>query len=85
MLNFLKATLLHVYADQANLLMKIASREVFYKGSTIKGVYFIEQGEVESTGGRVVARGWVTNGKCKSEGYGWKFKTLHFFKSIAKN
>jgi hypothetical protein len=40
---------------------------------------------VVSTGGRVVARGWVTNGKCRSSGYGWKFKPLPFFKAIVKN
>ena len=85
MLSFLKATLLHVYLEQANLMHKIASREVFYKHTLIKGIYFIEQGEVESTGGRVIARGWATNGTCKSEGYGWKFKALPFIKSIAKN
>lgn len=60
-------------------------RELFYKNSCIKGVYFIQEGQVESTGGRIVARGWVTNGKCRSEGYGWKFKVLPFVKSIAKN
>jgi hypothetical protein len=50
-----------------------------------KGIYFIEEGEVESTSGRIVARGWVTNGKCRSSGYGWKFKPLPFLKFIAKN
>lgn len=40
---------------------------------------------MESTGGRIVARGWVSNGKCKSSGYGWKFKPLPFLKSMAKN
>ena len=44
MMNFLKGTLLHVYMEQANLVNKIAFREVFYKNSTIKGIYFIEQG-----------------------------------------
>lgn len=58
---------------------------MFYKGSKFKGIYFIEEGEVQSTSGRVVARGWVTNGKCNNSGYGWKFKPLPFFKFIAKN
>lgn len=85
LMNFLKGTLLHIYMEQVNLLSKIIFREVFYNNSHVKGIYFIEEGEVESTGGRIVARGWVTNGKCKSEGYGWKFKLLPFLKSIAKN
>jgi hypothetical protein len=85
LLNFLKGSLLHIFIDQVSLLNKIVFKENFYKNSTIKGIYFIEQGEVESTGGRIVARGWVTNGKCKSEGYGWKFKVLPFMKSITKN
>ena len=30
--------------EQANLLNKIAFREQFYKNSSFKGIYFIEQG-----------------------------------------
>lgn len=51
----------------------------------MRGIYFIEEGEVESTGGRIVARGWVSNGKCKSSGFGWKFKPLPFLKALARN
>ncbi len=40
---------------------------------------------MESTGGRVVARGWVSNGRCKCAGYGWKFRPIPFLKAIAKN
>lgn len=83
--NYVKGSLLHIYIDEINLLSKLIFKETFYKNSVVKGIYFIDQGEVESTGGRIVARGWVTNGKCKSEGFGWKFKVLPFMKSILKN
>lgn len=82
---FLKSSLLHIYLEYINVLSKVIIREQFYKNSVIKGIYFIQEGEVQSSGGRVVARGWVTNGKCKAQGYGWKFKPLPFFKSLAKN
>lgn len=81
----MRGSLLHVYAPDVNLLQKVILRENFYKNSTLKGIYFVEEGEVESGGGRVIARGWLTNGKCKTEGYGWKFKPLPFIKAIAKS
>ena len=87
LLHFLRGSLLHVFSQEVNLLQKVMFRENFYKNSLLKGLYFVEEGEVESGGGggRVIARGWVTNGKCKTEGYGWKFKPLPFVKAIAKS
>jgi len=46
LINFLKSTLLHIYLDYVNVLSKVISRELFYKNTTFKGVYFIEEGEV---------------------------------------
>jgi hypothetical protein len=41
LVNFLKGTLLHVYLEQANLLSRVLSREIFYKNSVVRGIYFI--------------------------------------------
>lgn len=46
LINFLKSTLLHIYLDHANVLNKVISRELFYKNTIFKGIYFIEEGEV---------------------------------------
>jgi hypothetical protein len=44
LISFLKSSLFHVYAEQANLLSRVISREIFYKNSTVRGIYFIEEG-----------------------------------------
>ncbi len=44
LITFLKSTLLHIYAEQSNLLNKLMSRETFYKNSIVRGIYFIEEG-----------------------------------------
>ena len=41
LINFLKGTLLHFLVEQANLLSKVMFRDVFYKNTVIKGIYFI--------------------------------------------
>lgn len=35
--------------------------------------------------GRVIARGWTTFGKCKTSGFGWRFKPIPFIRFIVKN
>lgn len=84
-LNFIKSSLLHVYLDEANLLSKILTKETFYKNSHLRGIYFIDEGEVEVNSGRILARGWTTFGKVKSSGFGWKFKPIPFIRFLIKN
>jgi hypothetical protein len=38
---FLKSSLLHIYVEHINVLSKVIFRELFYKNSVIKGIYFI--------------------------------------------
>lgn len=38
---FIKSSLLHIYLDHLNVLSKVIFREMFYKNSLIKGIYFI--------------------------------------------
>ncbi len=46
----------------------------------------MEEGEVETKSGRVVARGWVINGKCRSTTQVCKFtKIMAFFKYVLDN
>lgn len=46
----------------------------------------MEEGEVETKSGRIVARGWVINGRCKSITQVWRFhKVMTFFKYILCN
>lgn len=81
----MRSSLLHVYHEESLLLGRIMHRELFHKNIIIRGIYFIEEGEVEATSGRVIARGWVTNGKCKNSGYGWRFKPFPFVRFLARN
>lgn len=37
---------MHVYMDEAHLLNRIMTKELFYKNSILKGLYFIDEGEV---------------------------------------
>ena len=60
------------------------SKEMFYKNSILKGIYFVEEGEVEVKSGRIIARGWTTKGKCKTSGHGWKFKPVPFVRFLGK-
>ena len=71
--------------DQAVLLSRISSKIVMHKNTKLKGINFVEQGEMQVTSGRVVARGWVTTGVCKNSGIGWKFKPFPFLKFLAQN
>lgn len=84
-LNFIKSSLLHAYIDEANLISRILTKELFYKNSILKGLFFIDEGEVEVKSGRIIARGWTTYGKCKTSGFGWKFKPIPFVRFIMKN
>lgn len=84
-LSLIKGSLLHVYQQNINVIHKIVTKEIFYKNTHFKGIYFVESGEVEVKSGRIVARGWVTNGKCKNSGIGWRFKPMPFVKFISKN
>lgn len=84
-IEFLKSSTLHSYIDQAQLLMRISSKILLRKGANIKGIIFIEEGEVQVTSGRIVARGWVTNGTCRNSSAVWKFKPMNFVKFIAKH
>ena len=46
----------------------------------------MEEGEVETKSGRVVARGWVIGGKCRSTSQVCKFtKIMAFFKYVLDN
>lgn len=83
--SFIKSSLLHVFYEEANLLSKVVLKEAFYKNSILKGIFFIEEGEVEVKSGRVIARGWATYGKCKTTGVAWKFKPVPFIRFLSKN
>ena len=39
---------------------------------------------MEVKSGRIIARGWTTNGKCKTSGIGWKFKPVPFIRFSGK-
>ena len=51
----------------------------------LRGIYFVDEAEVEVTSGRILARGWTTYGKARSSGYGWKFKPIPFIRFLIKN
>ena len=82
--SFVKSSLLHIYLDESPILSKIMSKELFYKNSILKGIYFVEEGEVEVKSGRIIARGWTTNGICKTSGHGWKFRPVPFMRFVGK-
>jgi hypothetical protein len=60
-------------------------REEFFRGLVIKGIYFVEEGEVSVKSGRIIVRGWTTYGKCKVSGFGWKFKPIPFIRVLIRN
>jgi hypothetical protein len=59
-------------------------KNVFYHNSELKGINFVEEGEVDCKG-RNIARGWVISGRAKTAGYAWQFPPIFFFKYIATN
>lgn len=80
----MKSSLLHTYIDESHLVNRVISKEIFYKNSTLKGIYFIEEGEVEVKSNRIIARGWTVNGKSKTSGIAWKFKPIPFIRFLGK-
>lgn len=84
-IEFIKSSILHSYVDEAALLNRVIQKELFYKNSVLRGIYFIDEGEVEVPSGRIIARGWTCFGKCRVSGYGWKFKPIPFIRFFAKN
>jgi hypothetical protein len=83
--DFVMSSLLHAFTCDVYLLSKIMVREVFYRNSVLRGVYFVEEGEVKVASGRIVTRGWITNARGRVSGFGWKFKPMHFMQVIAMN
>jgi hypothetical protein len=83
--DFVMSSLLHTFINDVYLLSKFMAREAFYPNSVLRGVYFVEEGEVEVISGRKMTRGWTTNGRCRTPGFGWKFKPMHFMRIITKS
>lgn len=66
------------------LFGQAVQKNVFYRNYELKGINFVDEGEVDCKG-RNIARGWVIQGKAKSAGYSWLFPPIFFFKYVAKN
>jgi len=45
-LSIVRNTLLHVYVDNWRCVARIVCKETFFKNTTFRGVYFVEEGEV---------------------------------------
>lgn len=73
-----------MYLNDTLLFSQTVKKHPFYRGYEIKGIHFIDEGEVDCKG-RNIARGWVVQGKAKSAGFSWLFPTIFFFKYVAKN
>ena len=43
-LDFIKSSILHTYVDESQLLSKIITKEIFYKNSVLRGIYFVDEG-----------------------------------------